>query len=121
MNQTYFVLTPDGICKKFLSGALTKEKAIQDYIDKTDGEIPKGTLMVEEEDIDSWTWNPVKKIWESKDPLQETDNKEDSTMSLPQLYYIWDSSAGVGVAADIFGVLSLIEKKSMCELKITKL
>lgn len=96
MNQTYFVLTPDGICKKFLSGALTKEEAIQDYMDKTDGEIPK-------------------------DPLQETDNKEDSIMSLPQLYYVWDSSAGVGVAADIFGVLSLIEKKSMCELKITKL
>lgn len=53
MNQTYFVLTPDGICKKFLSGALTKEEAIQDYMDKTDGEIPKGTLMVEEKDIDS--------------------------------------------------------------------
>ena len=88
-------------------------------MDKTDGEIPKGTLMVEEKDIDSWTWNPVKKIWESKDPLQETDNKEDSIMSLPQLYYVLDSSAGV--AADIFGVLSLIEKKSMCELKITKL
>lgn len=66
MNQTYFVLTPDGIYKKFLSGALTKEEAIQDYMDKTDGEIPKGTLMVEEKDIDSWTWNPVKKIWESK-------------------------------------------------------
>lgn len=29
MNQTYFVLTPDGICKKFLSGALTKEEAIR--------------------------------------------------------------------------------------------
>lgn len=66
MNQTYFVLTLDGICKKFLSGALTKEEAIQDYMDKTNGEIPKGTLMVEEKDIDSWTWNPVKKIWSQK-------------------------------------------------------
>ena len=45
MNQTYFVLTPDGICKKFLSGALTKEKAIQDYLDKTDGEIPKAIML----------------------------------------------------------------------------